>query len=808
MSIIYHLKEIDVYYLCTKGNSLRHQHMKQLCNSHFLSYHHREGPNAEELGVTKQTAGALGIATILHDILMKDSFHPFLFLEDDVDLFEPDQKKFEIEVPIGADAVYLGISNSAVRQDKNMYGGNMLRYRHPQFSHLFYIWNMLSTHAILFVSKAYTLAALRAMTEAASHNDFYDTVLTRLSYSFQVFALATPLFYQNAKWGGQESETKVDWSSLSNTLSEEEFLAWKKNPIGIRSRISTIPVCSDLFDLSCWKKSTPNKEVIPKLLPLEKKPGVTVVTAYYEVLSKLPKAVYQRWASNFLSGIACNLIIFTDTLENARWLQELRSKFESQTRCIVQPFHQLWFQTQYGDALWKEQHERDPEKRRHSPQLYVIWHEKIKFVTRSIALNPFKSTKFVWCDIGYFRDAEMLMPDSPLSSIYRDFPVESNIPNDKILFLEIVPWPTHGQETRIFYDHIGGGLFAGTADILQQYESFYCTMFEKYKEEKRFLGKDQILINAIYLSNKSFFQLIPSQYNIAPSNWFYLAEYLSYHPLGALTERCLHQPFVVAVPIGGLGNRMKCMVSAWRESPFAKVEWLPFKDTICPLDILFDNYFQIDQGQLQVIQHSKRSIVKIQTWRLKILPCDPIPAHFSKESNVLEVSLTSGRDIDFEYNRIPSSLQKIFIALFKRFILHTPLQELVSSFLTKHSIDIGVHIRSWNDCPQRRHQFFRLSTWIHAIKQECKQFERKNRKRASIYLTTDDPRLIRQIQETVEVPLLTSRSLSTTSLHPIQRDLIEMYLLSTCHILLASRQSTFSEVAWYLGECKAKVIIV
>src|SRR5690606_32627411 len=124
----------------------------------------------------KQVAGALGVAKLLEEILLQDHFRPFLFLEVDVAL--QDEMKV-LEIPIETDAVYLGISNSAVRRDKNLYGAPTLKYRHPTLPHLFYIWNMLSTHAIFFVSKRYTLATMRAMIEAATHNDFYDTVLTR-----------------------------------------------------------------------------------------------------------------------------------------------------------------------------------------------------------------------------------------------------------------------------------------------------------------------------------------------------------------------------------------------------------------------------------------------------------------------------------------------------------------------------------------------------------------------------------------------------------------------------------------------------
>lgn len=56
--------------------------------------------------------------------------------------------------------------------------------------------------------------------------------------------------------------------------------------------------------------------------------------------------------------------------------------------------------------MWKKQHEIDPENSYHSPELYIVWAEKIHMVMEAIEDNAFSSDYFIWCDMGSFRTAE------------------------------------------------------------------------------------------------------------------------------------------------------------------------------------------------------------------------------------------------------------------------------------------------------------------------------------------------------------------------------------------------------------------
>src|SRR5581483_1256541 len=130
---------------------------------------------------------------------------------------------------------------------------------------------------------------------------------------------------------------------------------------------------------------------------------VTVVTAYYEIPSKFTPEYYWSWISNFLCNIPCNLIVFTSSNLVSR-IAKLRSKFQN-TVIASKEFNQL-YHSMYIDTY--EEHKKKDYQIRHTPELYIIWAEKVKFIMEAINLNPFKSDIFIWCDIGIFRETQFL----------------------------------------------------------------------------------------------------------------------------------------------------------------------------------------------------------------------------------------------------------------------------------------------------------------------------------------------------------------------------------------------------------------
>lgn len=49
------------------------------------------------------------------------------------------------------------------------------------------------------------------------------------------------------------------------------------------------------------------------------------------------------------------------------------------------------------------QHDLDPERGIHSPELYAIWTAKSWMLHEAAKVNAFKSERFFWVDIGAWR---------------------------------------------------------------------------------------------------------------------------------------------------------------------------------------------------------------------------------------------------------------------------------------------------------------------------------------------------------------------------------------------------------------------
>ena len=240
------LRTVRVLYLNRACDERRRAHMESMCGALFARYARIEGPDAKKLGLPGTAGCGLGHARSVDAALVaSDAFEPFLVLEDDVSAYAGAGASLpELRYPADADAVYLGVSTAgAMRGTLNSCQAPVQRRRCATHPHLVHVFNMLGTHAILFLTRAFALAYMRAMVEGAalagaavsgaaaagSPNTatvHVDQLACRLQTRFRVYALTRPLFYQDAKFGGQETDTRVDWTHAPDTLPRSVLAAW------------------------------------------------------------------------------------------------------------------------------------------------------------------------------------------------------------------------------------------------------------------------------------------------------------------------------------------------------------------------------------------------------------------------------------------------------------------------------------------------------------------------------------------------------------------------------------------------------
>lgn len=115
---------------------------------------------------------------------------PFAIFEDDIFIKNPNTI---IDVPDTADALYLGISKWG------LYNGNgYKRISIEQHSKdLYRIYNMLSTHGILFFNRDFAKLLIKAYDFIVSTNEPVDKANAELIKYFEVYGLTDPLVYQH-----------------------------------------------------------------------------------------------------------------------------------------------------------------------------------------------------------------------------------------------------------------------------------------------------------------------------------------------------------------------------------------------------------------------------------------------------------------------------------------------------------------------------------------------------------------------------------------------------------------------------------
>ncbi|OQV14873.1 hypothetical protein BV898_10905 [Hypsibius exemplaris] len=226
---------------------------------------------------------------------------------------------------------------------------------------------------------------------------------------------------------------------------------------------------------------------------------VTVVTAYYKIPSKQPDEVYRQWMANFLPQIPCYLYIFTDAV-SARTIIHHRRTFPNRTKMVVRKFSEL--QEAKRMAMWMEQKKLDHESY-HTPELYILWNEKVHFLMEAIAKNPFDSDYFLWTDIGSFRSGEEA---GNLTSYPDTKTTASLLGTSQVFFLQMEDFQQghlqigqNGLPTRDFQQDISlaGTVFGGHMNAIRKYEKRYYETMELMRRNGLFIGKDQNIMATV-----------------------------------------------------------------------------------------------------------------------------------------------------------------------------------------------------------------------------------------------------------------------------------------------------------------------
>lgn len=255
---------------------------------------------------------------------------------------------------------------------------------------------------------------------------------------------------------------------------------------------------------------------------------------------------------------------------------------------------------------------------------------------------------------------------------------------------------------------------------------------------------------------------------------------------------------IVATCPAGLCNRIKCMISTmkWAAMPTAKrcndidakpyVYWPVNEQCGCNFEYLFSPYASIKEVT-KIPPHSEIN----KSWKL----------------------INNDKELDFKYHKL--SMDEIyemipFINLIK------PREDIIDTtwaFINKyrHSFDegevIGVHIRKgdYKDLYDGRQHISTEDKFISEIKSLL-----RHSPNYKVLLCTEDEETENKFEEIFgkdTIIYFPKRFRGRDSPNSIKEAFVDMLLLSQCPIIIGTFLSTFTEMAWWFGGCKAKVII-
>jgi hypothetical protein len=185
------LTQIPTFYINMDGETDRKRSMnKMLPSLGFENFERFPGTRAD-----KRVGCSISHSALLQKIVDENIF-PAIILEDDAAVFN---FRKVIDCPEDADAMYLGLSRMGWTSDPTDPFGKSLKVSEMN-SEYHRVQNMLARHAIMHFSKEFALESIEMMNKFISSPEEHlagDVVLTSLLPQYKIYALNSPIFYQD-----------------------------------------------------------------------------------------------------------------------------------------------------------------------------------------------------------------------------------------------------------------------------------------------------------------------------------------------------------------------------------------------------------------------------------------------------------------------------------------------------------------------------------------------------------------------------------------------------------------------------------
>lgn len=243
--------------------------------------------------------------------------------------------------------------------------------------------------------------------------------------------------------------------------------------------------------------ATKSYEIV-RLGDLGKSSFVTIVTSFFRFeKAKHSQDNYTIWSRTMLNSLNSPLVAFVDHKSAPMFIQTCQKRNLSVTIYITSSIWNIMRDLEiernrsYIDNYVNMQARLDPERFRHSPELYAVWNLKLFLVNKTAHVNPYKSEFFMYTDSGAWRGRR-----------FRHWPNEEFVSefarklNDRILLVQVGNLSISGENLKSA-DLIQGGFFAGSARAIHSMCDDFYRLHDIWMNFGLFIGKDQTIMNRL-----------------------------------------------------------------------------------------------------------------------------------------------------------------------------------------------------------------------------------------------------------------------------------------------------------------------
>ncbi len=193
-------------------------------------------------------------------------------------------------------------------------------------------------------------------------------------------------------------------------------------------------------------------------------------------------------------------------------------------------------------------------------------------------------------------------------------------------------------------------------------------------------------------------------------------------------------------------------------------------------------------------------------WRFYVKPSDNVNlGPFANEWHLRDQTMC----IDNRYTLIPDNMREIYLDIIKKFKILDPIQNHVNKEFSRLGDEfLSVHIRTWasglwkesgpENIPQYNWYLKERSNYVSAINRSPLK---------KVLICTDNKSEMQLLLPHISTEKEIHFYEKSDDLNRMQNDFCELLLLSKGKHLIGTNNSTFSELAWWYGDCKQTVEI-